>query len=178
MVQHAQQRLRGRRSFRFSNLDAQTIPFQSSCFDAVIANHMLYHVPDRAKALAEIRRVLKPGGRLYASTNGERQMQEIGDLCGRFDPQLPWSLQFSGPFTLENGAAQLQPWFPAVSLRCYPDSLLVTQAEPLVAYILSGRVKLPPDRQQELARFVEQELQARGGTFYITKDSGIFIYIP
>ncbi len=35
----------------------------------VLANHMLYHVPDLDRALAEIRRVLKPTGVLIAATN-------------------------------------------------------------------------------------------------------------
>ncbi|MGH2459697.1 MAG: class I SAM-dependent methyltransferase [Chloroflexota bacterium] len=50
------------RSFSFAVVDAQSIPFAAGCFDVVIANHMLYHVPDRARALAEIRRALRfPG---------------------------------------------------------------------------------------------------------------------
>src|SRR5439155_6255128 len=72
MVHEARQKLRGRAStFRFAMADAQAVPFAPASFDAVIANHMLYHVPDRAKALNEIRRVLRPGGRLYAATNGQ-----------------------------------------------------------------------------------------------------------
>ena len=46
------------RSFKFEEIDAQSIPYETKTFDAVIANHMLYHVPDRAKAIAEIKRVL------------------------------------------------------------------------------------------------------------------------
>jgi len=50
--------------FNYSALDAQAIPFPPATFDLVVANHMLYHVPDIQQALKEIRRVLKPGGRL------------------------------------------------------------------------------------------------------------------
>ncbi len=56
---------------QFKEIDAQSIPFEDETFDAVIANHMLYHVPDRPKAIAEIKRVLKPGGRLIATTIGK-----------------------------------------------------------------------------------------------------------
>ena len=50
------------RAFQFKEIDAQSIPFEDEAFDAVIANHMLYHVPDRPKAIAEIKRILKQAG--------------------------------------------------------------------------------------------------------------------
>jgi ubiquinone/menaquinone biosynthesis C-methylase UbiE len=40
--------------FKFQVIDAQSIPYENESFDMVIANHMLYHVPDRKKALSEI----------------------------------------------------------------------------------------------------------------------------
>jgi SAM-dependent methyltransferase len=43
--------------------DAQSLPFEDASFDAVICVCMLHHVDDQAKALAEQRRVLRPGGR-------------------------------------------------------------------------------------------------------------------
>ncbi|MGI0014792.1 MAG: class I SAM-dependent methyltransferase [Nitrososphaera sp.] len=175
MLQHAQRRLGGNRNFRFGIIDAQSIPFESRGFDAVIANHMLYHVPDKARAVAEIRRVLRPNGRFYASTIGERHLQEIAALVGKFDAQLvSWGERLSDSFTLENGSAQLTPWFASVTLHRYEDSLVITEATPLVDYILSGRIKLSADRQRDFAKFVKQELQLRGGKFYITKDSGVF----
>ena len=63
------------KALRVANHDAQAIPFPTGYFDGVIANHMLYHVPDLGKAMAEIRRVLKPGGVLFAATNGLRHMR-------------------------------------------------------------------------------------------------------
>ena len=59
-----------RATFAFRQIDIQDIPFPDETFDAVIANHMLYHVPDLCKALSEVSRVLKEGGRFYCSTNG------------------------------------------------------------------------------------------------------------
>ena len=52
------------RPFQFEVIDIQNIDLPDQTFDAVIANHMRYHVPDRPKAIAEMRRVLKPGGTL------------------------------------------------------------------------------------------------------------------
>jgi SAM-dependent methyltransferase len=176
MLQQTQENLGPRRSFRFRVVDAQFIPFESGSFDGVLANHMLYHVPDKAKVLGEIQRVLKPEGRFYASTVGQRHLQEIGSLVSRFDPRLDWwGAQPGDSFTLESGAALLAGWFAEVTLRRYEDALIVTEPVPLTEFILSGRVKLDAGQQAEFARFVKQEFERLGGKFYITKDSGIFI---
>ena len=52
----------------FAQVDIQDIPYPDGAFDAVIANMMLYHVPDVQKALWEVSRVLKKGGHLIAPT--------------------------------------------------------------------------------------------------------------
>jgi len=89
MVAHACQRLSpSDGALTFAVVDAQALPFATASMDAVIANHMLYHVPDQSRALAEIQRVLKPGGRLYASTVGQRHLVEIAALVERFDARL------------------------------------------------------------------------------------------
>lgn len=52
---------------RFVEGDAQALPFDDASFDVVACNLGIVHVPDPAKALAEARRVLRPGGR-FATT--------------------------------------------------------------------------------------------------------------
>lgn len=47
--------------------DALKLPFADASFDTVICSEVLEHIPDYRSALAEISRVLKPGGRLCAS---------------------------------------------------------------------------------------------------------------
>lgn len=44
--------------------DAGDLPFATGVFDVVTAHSVLYLVPDRARLLAEARRVLRPGGRV------------------------------------------------------------------------------------------------------------------
>ena len=171
MLQQARDNLRDAgRPFTFALVDAQDIPFEDDSFDAVIANFMLYHVPDRPRAFAEIRRVLRLNGHLYAATNGEAHLQELEAL-------LPGGgVDFShNTFGLENGRAQLAPWFPSIALHRYDDALVVPEAAPLIAYLLSMRAVsgLDDAERAAIAERVERELAAQGA-IHITKDSGLF----
>jgi SAM-dependent methyltransferase len=135
---------------------------------------MLFHITDKPGLFVEIQRVLKPGGRFYASTVGENHMVEIAQMIIKFDSRLADWGNVTDAFTLENGAAQLSPWFNEIALHRYQDALLVTEVEPLLDYILSGWISLEADDMIRFTAFVENEMEAGGGVIRITKDSGIF----
>ncbi len=170
----------------FQVADAQDLPYDDSAFDAVIASHMLYHVPNRQRALREIARVLVPGGRLYAATNGAGNLDRLRVLKRTYFPQYAATEEESRleGFALENGTAQLRQVFSDVVLRRYRDALVVTETEPLVAYVRStmfaqaAQRELPP-REFEgilgaLRRDLDEEL-ARHGAIRIAKEMGLFI---
>ena len=71
-------------SVRGRQADASALPFVEGSFDALIAMHMLYHVPDPAKGIAEIYRVLKPGGFLAVTTSGARNLRRMYELTTVF----------------------------------------------------------------------------------------------
>lgn len=50
-----------------SRADGLRLPFADGAFDCVIASEVLEHVPDDLAVMAELRRVLRPGGRLAAT---------------------------------------------------------------------------------------------------------------
>jgi SAM-dependent methyltransferase len=159
---------------RLAAFDAQALPFLDGEFDAVIANHMLYHVPDRPKALAEIRRVLKSAGRIYAATGGRGQFYELIAMVRRFDPGLVlWEGRGPDSFLLETGAEQLAPWFSEIRLHRYDDALEVTEVEPLVEYVAS-KVSLSSERKAAFSRFAEEEMARLGGVLRVSKDYGLF----
>jgi SAM-dependent methyltransferase len=181
MVSRARMNLAGiGTKFRFTVLNAGDIPFGDGRFDVVIANHMLYHVPDVNRTLAEIWRVLRPGGILYASTNGVGHMVEMEELTPEDIPFKPVG-EVIGKFTLQNGGELLGRIFGEVELRRHKDGLLVTEAEPLVDYALSrlsiftDEVQIGEDVRQMFIERVECKMDESGGAVRITKDSGLFI---
>jgi len=89
--------------------DAASLPFPDGAFDCVLAAWMLFHLPDVDRGLVELSRVLDPGGRLVATTNGERHMEELREVAGR--------ASWDRVFTRENGAEILGRQFEAVERR-------------------------------------------------------------
>jgi len=162
-------------SFEYRVVDAQSIPFTDETFDAVIANHMLYHVPDRAKAIAEVRRVLKPEGHFYAATNGEAHLRELDMLGLRVVAGVEIYNSEQHTFKLENGAEELSRQFAHVDLHLMEGNLVVTEVEPVIAFMRSTRLgaQLTEEHIQVLRDIISQEI-AEHGSFFITKSTGVF----
>jgi len=151
-----------------------TLPFASGQFDLVIANHMLYHVAERQQGLAEIRRVLRPDGALFAATNGIDHLREIKELM--LDLQLD-AHDVSASFTLENAEEQLRGAFARIERDEYADSLRVTDPELLLRYIasVSPRAAEAIDaRGGEVRSRIERRI-AGDGAFQVMKSTGSFI---
>lgn len=179
MVREARDRLAEDERFHFRRADARGLPFERNTFDAVVANHVLYHVPDRGRALSETARVLGPIGALYASTNGQDHNREMGRMLRVLFPGRPDDgyHQAGIGFSLENGEEQLSRWFGDVRLLRREDSLFVTEVGPLVDYLLSGTAAHAAGHDgdtEALSEWLERELAARGG-IHVTKDTGMFV---
>ena len=165
----------------YAVIDAQNIPYDNGCFDAVIANHMLYHMPDIHRTLGEIARVLKPGGTLYATTVGNNNLKEIVDILYHFDPAIDFAM---GPITrafgLESGVALLARHFRPVECLRYEDSLRITEPQPLIDYILSsqgiGNVNeiIAGEKVEPFSRYIEGLFSATG-YLDVQKDAGMFV---
>jgi SAM-dependent methyltransferase len=90
--------------------DIQSLEFEDGSFDCVVAGWVLYHVPDRSRAIAECARVLRPGGRLAAATLASNNLSELWELLGA-------DLERDISFSAENGQKQLEPHFARVERR-------------------------------------------------------------
>lgn len=162
-------------NFYFAVLDAQNIPSGDEVFDAVIANHMLYHVPSLEAALSEIKRVLRPGGKFFATTIGKNHMHEMKAFRRKFYPltaENDWDC-IAEKFGLDNGEAILRQWFSEVQQWQYEDSLSVTEAEPMVAYIRSNiHNNVGKETDAEFRAYLKKVISV-DGTIQITKESGL-----
>ena len=138
----------------------------------IIANAMLYHVPDLNKGLKEVRRVLKKGGVFYCATLGENnfvdRLAEWFKLSGEeFNP--------NHNFTMQNGTEKLHVAFDDVTPLFYEDSLHITEIEDLVTYLRSlSTFKTVLDLPEQKIRDILLEHEV-GGAVDLPKDYGMFI---
>lgn len=155
--------------------DAQRIPFATAEFDAVIANHMLYHVPNRPAALAEIRRVLRPGGRLYASTIGLDHLRQLTAIAGRAGIAIDLG-RAARAFGIENGARQLAQEFAIDDREMFANDLVITEIEPVMAYIQSTACgKALSGTQLASLRAALAAEFARSGAIHASTSTGLFM---
>jgi SAM-dependent methyltransferase len=166
--------------------DAQQLPLGDGSVDVALAMHMLYHVPDVGAAVAELRRITRPGGTVLASTNSPGSMAEVHDLFDAAASELLGRAVRAMPplsFTTETGAATLAAQFSDVTLRRNEVPLSFPAAGPVVAYLSSIREpvlayaggQFPFDAAlAEFAARVEQAIRVQG-SFGATSRSGVFV---
>ncbi|MEW9701720.1 methyltransferase domain-containing protein [Paenibacillus sp. SI8] len=179
MLEEARRNLAGNHSqFKFLFADSQDIPFHDEQFDIVIANNMLYHVPDISKTLSEIHRVLKHGGVFCTSTMSKRHLQEVEEMAQTFDPEIQVLDRVIERFQLDHASEILSHLFSEVELFRYDDYLLVTEVQPLIYYMTStpmnARERLTGDKLHHFTCYLEALLE-REGQLHITKDIGILL---
>jgi SAM-dependent methyltransferase len=165
--------------------DAQAIPFAADSFDVVLAMHMLYHVPDRPRALAEMRRVLQAGGAALVLTNSVTHFQELDALLlesaeATVDPSFVRPRASLAHYTVEGAVPDLEAVFPEVTAHLLSSELVVDDVEPVVAYarsLGSFVTDSEVDREpvlRELGRRVSETI-ASEGAFRVTTACGIFV---
>lgn len=113
--------------------DVQELPFADGEFDCAAANWMLYHVSDLDRGLAELARVLSPGGRLVAITNGKDHLLELWHAVGAEEQRVGRDLSFDA----ENGEAALRKHFAEVRMRDSGGTVAIVDRDAVVRYIES-----------------------------------------
>ena len=164
------------RDITFQVIDIQEIPFPEKSFDIVIANHMLYHVPDLDKALSEVSRVLKKGGRFYAATNGNGGLSLfLHNAFKRFNPETKAFSQ-RAPFSLQSGETILDRFFASVQRLDYEDSLMITNTQDLMDWI-NSTISFSACSDEDFSRLYEyfEDIRKRDGAINIPKEVGLFV---
>jgi SAM-dependent methyltransferase len=165
-------------------VDAQALPFADNSFDVGLMMHMLYHVPDRSVAIAELRRVLRPGGVGLVATNSEAHLVELDDLleeCARTATgieRLP--VRASVMFKMEGGASELEASFDSVTAHQFVSALVVDDVAPVVAYARSMSAFVADTEGELDAVLIElerrvAEIIAVEGALRIVTASGCFV---
>ncbi len=160
---------------RGQEADATTLPFDDGSFDAVIAMHMLYHLQDPARGIAEMHRVLKPDGFLAVTTNGMgnmRKMYELTTVLGS-PPHDPAAAAFGYDAALRLMRFQ----FGNVAMSQHPARLRVTEPEDVFLALTSYPPgdEAPEAELVRLRRAIAEAFQDGNGVLEIEKESALFM---
>jgi SAM-dependent methyltransferase len=186
MAREAQRAARDGLPVRVLQADAQQIPLAANSVDHALASHMLYHVPDIRRALQEIKRVVKLGGRVLITTNAADHSARLYALHERAARDLglkPTAIPGHSRFSLDE-LPLVRSVFPTVALHRQTNAFVFPTVESVLRYYASGWVDAVEERDAEgshrpalLARMAEliEEVIAREGVFRVPKDAGSFL---
>ena len=164
---------------------AEHLPLPTAVFDRVMANHMLYHVPDQPRALAEIHRIAKPGARVVMATNAAdniRRLYDVHEVACASAGYVPANLE-PLRFNLEH-LPLVRSEFPDAEMILREDALLFTDADGPTRYYASYLVDSIADRPADDShreplvtafRWEVAAIIARDGVFRVPKSAGCFV---
>ena len=172
MLSTARENIGERKNVAYALADIQDIPFEDDSFDAVIANSMLYYVPNIECGIHEVRRVLRNEGVFYCATYGENNFTDVLADWFELDGE---SFRPNHNFTMQNGEQKLKEAFTNVEANFYEDSLHITNIEDLTDYLrslvsLKAIIDLPSDRIHEILM-----RHSCNGTIELPKEYGMFV---
>jgi SAM-dependent methyltransferase len=165
----------GYSSVRTLVCDAQHLPFDDDQFDVIVANHMLYHVPEPEQALREFRRLLRPGGTALIATNAPGHMRQMNDALAEVFGETPLAL--NDVFGIDNGELMLREVATSVTWHSFVNPLIVDDVEALMRYATS----LPPaqfgspEQISQLRDNFQKGIVDGGGTLRIDTRTGAFV---
>ncbi len=160
---------RRRHYSKFAAAEIQALPFPTGHFDGVMANHVLYHLPDIGAGVKELARLVNENGWLLATTNSDHIRVPVLeyhykalDILGIDDES-----QNGSPFSMENGKRLLEEGFKEVDLEYFEDSTRYSSADEFLAsykkigryHNLLARADVDQERKRQLPVLVHQQAQ-------------------
>ncbi|HEY0934190.1 MAG TPA: methyltransferase domain-containing protein [Trebonia sp.] len=159
--------------------DAQHLPFAAAAFDVVTARHMLYHLHDPARAVAEVRRVLRDGGRFAAVVNRESSYPHLSALlhevlAAHGITPLPSPDDHVHGGNLPDQVVEGFAASGAVAVLRRDNALLFPGPEPVVAYLASVLTLRGVPEHAELRRSVTAGLENAARARFRTLPGGLW----
>jgi ubiquinone/menaquinone biosynthesis C-methylase UbiE len=165
--------------------NAERLPLPDAAYDLAMANHVLFLVADQRAALRELRRVLKPSGRVVLTTNSEDHCERLEALHRSAAQRLGYrpGQRVTGRFHLGH-LRLVRDVFPTAQRHVRADAFLFPSTDAALRYYGSGMVDAvldPPaggGHRARLLALMGDEIDAiirREGVFRVPKDSGCFV---
>jgi SAM-dependent methyltransferase len=154
--------------------DATALPLPDGAADLTLAMHMLYHVPTPSRALRELRRVTRPGGRVIIVLNGPDHLQELRAIVAEARGDEIWGQQER--LRLDGGEALARPYFSTVTRHDFVSELRLPNPEPVADYVRSmAGTQHSADPDRLVAAVVSRFPATPGAVFRVTTHSGCLI---
>lgn len=118
--------------------DAGALPLRDDASRLTLAMHMLYHLPEPAVAVRELRRITRPGGRVLVVLNGEDHLRELRDLItAAVRPSSGPEPPLRERLRLDAGETLLASQFASVARHDFTGELVVPGPGPVEDYVRS-----------------------------------------
>ncbi len=165
--------------------DMDRLPFADASFDTIATCWTLYFINDIDATLREIKRCVRPGGRVIAATIAPENMIEYAELAEAAIrsalPDRAVQPDVGARFDTDTGAPYMERNFDRVEYVDWSGELIVSSLEDALAlwhpYGDSDRIIAGTDLQRVLDVFASNvpELLARDGEWRLTRHSGVFV---
>jgi SAM-dependent methyltransferase len=165
--------------------DAQALPIANASFGRVLAMNALYHMPNWRQALLELRRVVRPGGRVVVSTTGADAMRRIYDVHREAALELGYTpLRFTGSSFNLSHIDEVRAVFPTVQCHVRDLALVFPDPEPALRFYATNRIDMvegwreSTDHRARLLPLVRakiEEIIRLEGSFRVPKMWGFFV---
>jgi ubiquinone/menaquinone biosynthesis C-methylase UbiE len=157
-----------------ASADATALPLRDGVADLALAMHMLYHVPDPADALRELRRVTCPGGRVVIVLNGADHLRELRAAVAAARGADPSAMRER--VRLEDGESLARSFFPQVTRHDFVAELRVPSWEPIADYVRSLSGTSHGVDQERVAETVAADFpRTAAGHYVITTHCGCLV---